>query len=70
VAKNIIFKITTGSLNLTICLVKVSDATGVLSSSVENNLSDVNTLPVNREPKKKIIPFEKKYNMILIDFSW
>jgi len=69
--KPVMFEVITNSLNLSDCLVNVTEGLDILPSRIENALLDnlfaINTLPVDRELKKRITPLKKKYDVIFID---
>ena len=69
--KPVMFEVIANSLNLSDCLVNVTDGLDILPSRIENALLDnlfaINTLPVDRELKKRIIPLKKKFDVIFID---
>lgn len=67
----VMFDIITKSLNLNDSMVSVADGLDLLPSRIENALLDnlfaVNSLPVDRELKKRINPLKNYYDVIFID---
>lgn len=69
--KPILIDIITTKMNIKDCMVKVIDGLDLLPSRIDNALLDnlfaINSLPVDRELKKRVIELKKHYDFIFID---